>query len=115
MDFDNLSDPETIFRYHYMLTRYRIGSQVLLPGQCNLLKKNTTRVFHEWWSKMFISSTCSPHASDSKRKRSDLFDTNISKDESKLGSKPKLKIVYSGKPLEPFFHRWRMVLLMPRF
>ncbi|KAJ8426539.1 hypothetical protein Cgig2_002059 [Carnegiea gigantea] len=50
---------------------------------------------------MFISSTCSPHASDSKRKRSDLLDTNTSKDEGKLGSKPKLKIVCSGKPLEP--------------
>ncbi|KAJ8438319.1 hypothetical protein Cgig2_013367 [Carnegiea gigantea] len=33
--------------------------------------------------------------------RSDLFDTNTSKDEGKLGSKPKLKIVRSGKPLEP--------------
>ncbi|KAJ8427349.1 hypothetical protein Cgig2_016215 [Carnegiea gigantea] len=43
-----------------------------------------------------------PYASDSKRKRSDLFDANISKDESKLGSKPKLKIVRSGKPLHPF-------------
>ncbi|KAJ8443252.1 hypothetical protein Cgig2_010147 [Carnegiea gigantea] len=41
-------------------------------------------------------------ASDSKRKRSDLFDMNTSKDEGKLGSKPKLKIVHSGKPLEPF-------------
>ncbi|KAJ8427782.1 hypothetical protein Cgig2_021413 [Carnegiea gigantea] len=51
---------------------------------------------------MFISPTCSTHASDSKRKRSDLFDTNISKDEGKLGSKPKLKIVHCGKPLEPF-------------
>jgi len=43
-----------------------------------------------------------PHANDSKRKQSDLSDTNISKDESKLGSKPKLKIVHFGKPLEPF-------------
>ena len=51
---------------------------------------------------MFISSTCSPHASDSKRKQSDLFDTRISKDEGKLGSNPKLKTVRSRKPLEPF-------------
>ncbi|KAJ8430393.1 hypothetical protein Cgig2_000225 [Carnegiea gigantea] len=51
---------------------------------------------------MFISLTYSLHASDSKRKQSDLSDTNISKDEGKLGSKPKLKIVRSGKPLEPF-------------
>ncbi|KAJ8431916.1 hypothetical protein Cgig2_016349 [Carnegiea gigantea] len=42
----------------------------------------------------------SPHASGSKRKCSDLSDTNISKDEGKL--KPKLKIVRSGKPVEPF-------------
>ncbi|KAJ8426600.1 hypothetical protein Cgig2_013177 [Carnegiea gigantea] len=37
-----------------------------------------------------------------KSKRSDLLDTNTSKDEGKLRSKPKLKIVRSGKPLEPF-------------
>jgi len=49
---------------------------------------------------MFISSMCSPHVSDSKRKRSDLSDMNISKDKGKLGSKPKLKIVRFGKPLE---------------
>ncbi|KAJ8443803.1 hypothetical protein Cgig2_017284 [Carnegiea gigantea] len=50
-----------------------------------------------------IGQAKSPHASDSKRKRSDLFDTNTSKDDGKLGSKPKLKIVRSGKPLEPSF------------
>ncbi|KAJ8430584.1 hypothetical protein Cgig2_001011 [Carnegiea gigantea] len=100
LDFDNLPDPETMLRYYHILTCYGIGSQVLLPGQCNL--KNTNRAFHEGWSKLFISSTCSPHASDSKRKRSDLFDTNISKDGTKLGSKLKLKIICSGKPLEPF-------------
>ncbi|KAJ8429623.1 hypothetical protein Cgig2_012285 [Carnegiea gigantea] len=55
---------------------------------------------HEWWPKMFISLPCSPQASGSKRKRSDLSDTNISKDEGKL--KPKLKIVCSGKPVEHF-------------
>jgi len=49
---------------------------------------------------MFVSSPCSPHASDSKRKHNDLSDTNISKDEGKL--KPKLKIVRSGRHLEPF-------------
>ncbi|KAJ8432488.1 LOW QUALITY PROTEIN: hypothetical protein Cgig2_003565 [Carnegiea gigantea] len=51
---------------------------------------------------MFISSTYSPHASDSKKKESDLFNANMSKDEGELGSKPKLKIVHSGKPLECF-------------
>ncbi|KAJ8427303.1 hypothetical protein Cgig2_002215 [Carnegiea gigantea] len=51
---------------------------------------------------MFISSTYSPHVSDSKRKQSDLSGTNISKEEGKLGSNPKLKIVRTGKPLEPF-------------
>ena len=102
LDFDNLPDSEAMLRYHQTLTRYGTGSQVLLPGRCKLLERNTTRAFREWWSKMFISSTCSPPASDSKRKRSDLFDTNTSKDEGKLGSKPKLKIVRSGKPLEPF-------------
>ncbi|KAJ8425240.1 hypothetical protein Cgig2_014339 [Carnegiea gigantea] len=91
-----------MLRYHHMLMCYGTGFQVLLPGQCNLLKRNTTCAFHEWRSKMFISSTCSPHASDSMRKRSDLSDTNISKDEGKFVSKPKLKIVHSGKPLEPF-------------
>ncbi|KAJ8438632.1 hypothetical protein Cgig2_017970 [Carnegiea gigantea] len=35
-------------------------------------------------------------------KQSDLFDTNILKDEDIHGSRPKLKIVRSGKPLEPF-------------
>ncbi|KAJ8425239.1 hypothetical protein Cgig2_014338 [Carnegiea gigantea] len=62
--------------------------------------KNTTRTFREWWPKMSVSLPCSPHASGFKRKCSDLSDTNISKDEGKL--KPKLKIVYSGKPVEPF-------------
>ncbi|KAJ8427083.1 hypothetical protein Cgig2_008952 [Carnegiea gigantea] len=78
----------------------RPGSQVLLPRRCNLLETNTTRVFREWWPKMFVSPPCSPHASGSKRKRSDLSGTNISKDEGKL--KPKLKIVRSGTPVEPF-------------
>ncbi|KAJ8439642.1 hypothetical protein Cgig2_021654 [Carnegiea gigantea] len=70
--------------------------------RCNLLERNTTHAFCKWWPKMFVSLTCSPHASDSKRKRSYLSNTNISKDEGKLGSKPKLKIVRSGKSLEPF-------------
>ncbi|KAJ8430787.1 hypothetical protein Cgig2_023281 [Carnegiea gigantea] len=42
----------------------------------------------------------SPHANGSKRKRSDLSDTNISKDEGKL--KPKLKIIHSERPVGPF-------------
>ncbi|KAJ8447538.1 hypothetical protein Cgig2_031151 [Carnegiea gigantea] len=96
LDFDNLPDPEIMLRYHQTLTRYGTGSQVLLFGRCSLLERNTTSAFREWWSKMFISSTCSPHASDSKRKRSDLFDMNTSKDEGKLGSKPKLKIMGDG-------------------
>ncbi|KAJ8422003.1 hypothetical protein Cgig2_020467 [Carnegiea gigantea] len=89
-----------MLRYHHMLTRYGTGSQVLLPGRCNLLERNTTRAFREWWPKMFVSPPCSPHANGSKRKRSDLSDTNISKDEGKL--KPKLKIIHSGRPVEPF-------------
>ncbi|KAJ8438124.1 LOW QUALITY PROTEIN: hypothetical protein Cgig2_033003 [Carnegiea gigantea] len=101
LDFDNLPDPKTMLCYHQIFVRYGTGSQVLLAGRCNLLERNTTRAFHEWWPKMFISLTCSPHASDSKRKRSDLFNTNTSKDEGRLGSKPKLKIVHYGKPLEP--------------
>ena len=64
---------------------------------------------------MFISSTCNPHANDSKRKQSDLFDTNISKDKGKLSSKPKLKIVHAGKRLEPFVPSMEMVLLVSRF
>ncbi|KAJ8439184.1 LOW QUALITY PROTEIN: hypothetical protein Cgig2_029722 [Carnegiea gigantea] len=102
LDYDNLPDPETMLRCHQVLRRCGTGSQVLLPGRCNLLKRNTTHSFCEWWSKMFIPSTYSLYAIDSKRKQSDLFDTNILKDEGKLGSKPKLKIVHSGKPLEPF-------------
>ncbi|KAJ8444114.1 LOW QUALITY PROTEIN: hypothetical protein Cgig2_005795 [Carnegiea gigantea] len=102
MDFDNLPDPETMLRCHHVLTRYGTGSQILLPERCNLLEKNITRAFYEWWSKMFISLTYSPHAGDSKRKRSDLSDTNVSKDDGKFGSKSKLKIVRSRKPLEPF-------------
>ncbi|KAJ8441590.1 hypothetical protein Cgig2_023154 [Carnegiea gigantea] len=34
--------------------------------------------------------------------RGNVFDTNMSKDEGKLGSKTKLKIIRSRKPLEPF-------------
>ncbi|KAJ8430730.1 hypothetical protein Cgig2_001303 [Carnegiea gigantea] len=72
LDLDSLPDPKTMLRYHPVLTRYRIGSQ-----------------------------TYSPHASDSKRKGNDLFGTNMSKDEGKLGSKPKLNIVRTRKLLEP--------------
>ena len=68
LDFDNLLDPETMLCYHQTLMRYGTGSQVLLHGRCNLLERNTTRAFCEWWSKMFISLTCSTHASDCKRK-----------------------------------------------
>ncbi|KAJ8426572.1 LOW QUALITY PROTEIN: hypothetical protein Cgig2_022309 [Carnegiea gigantea] len=78
----------------------KFSGLVLLPGRCNLLERNTTRAFREWWPKMFVSPPCSPHANGSKRKRSDLSDTNISKDEGKL--KPKLKIIHSGRPVEPF-------------
>ncbi|KAJ8427024.1 hypothetical protein Cgig2_001047 [Carnegiea gigantea] len=78
----------------------KFSGLVLLPGRCNLLERNTTRAFREWWPKMFVSPPCSPHANGSKRKRSDLSDTNISKDEGKL--KPKLKIIRSGRPVEPF-------------
>ncbi|KAJ8422977.1 hypothetical protein Cgig2_021871 [Carnegiea gigantea] len=53
-------------------------------------------------SKMFISLTCKPHTNDLKRKQSDLFYTKASKDEGNLVSKPKLKIVHSGNPLEHF-------------
>lgn len=51
---------------------------------------------------MFISLTYSPQASDSKRNRSYLSDTNVSKDEGKFGFKSKLKVVRFGKLLEPF-------------
>jgi len=47
LDFDNLPDLKTMLHYHHMLTRYGTGSQVLLPGGCNLLEKNTTRAFRE--------------------------------------------------------------------
>ncbi|KAJ8425987.1 hypothetical protein Cgig2_009494 [Carnegiea gigantea] len=47
LDFDNLPN--------HVLTRYGTGSQVLLPRGCNLLERNTTCAFHEWWYKMFIS------------------------------------------------------------
>ncbi|KAJ8425748.1 hypothetical protein Cgig2_024365 [Carnegiea gigantea] len=83
-----------MLRYHHMLTRYGTRSQVLILGRCNLFERNTTPAFSEWWSKMFIFSTYSLHASDSKRKRSDLFEINILEDEGKLGSKPKLKIPF---------------------
>ncbi|KAJ8424463.1 hypothetical protein Cgig2_009780 [Carnegiea gigantea] len=102
LNLDNLPDPEIMLRYHHVLTRYGTGSQVLHPRQCNLLERNTTRAFCEWWSKMFICFACDPHVNDSKRKRSDLFDMNISKNEGKRASKPKLKIVPSRKPLESF-------------
>ncbi|KAJ8430784.1 hypothetical protein Cgig2_023278 [Carnegiea gigantea] len=51
---------------------------------------------------VFICYGTGPHVGDCKRKQSDLFEMNISKDKGKLGSKSKLKIVHSGKPLEPF-------------
>ena len=48
LDFYNLPNPETMLRYHHMLTRYGTGSQVLLPRRCNLLERNTTHAFCEW-------------------------------------------------------------------
>ncbi|KAJ8435874.1 hypothetical protein Cgig2_008414 [Carnegiea gigantea] len=74
LDFDNFPNLETILCYQHVHTRYGTGSQ-LLP---------------------------SPHASDSKRKQSDLSDMNISKDEGKLSFKPKIEFVHSWKPLEHF-------------
>jgi len=112
LDLINLPNPKTMLHRYHVPTRYGTGSQVLFPGRCNLLKRNTTRAYREWWSKMFIFSTCSPYASDCKRKPSDLSNTNMVKDEGKLGSKPKLKIVRSGSPLSLLFYRWRMVLLV---
>ncbi|KAJ8442617.1 hypothetical protein Cgig2_008393 [Carnegiea gigantea] len=94
LDFDNLPDSKIMFHHYHMLTRCGIGFQVLLPGRCNLLERNTNRASREWVSKVFISSTCSPHTSDSKRKQSDLSNINISKDEN--------LIVQFGKSLEPF-------------
>ena len=59
LDVDNLSDLETMLRY---VSRDGTGSQVLFHRRCNLLEKNTTHAFREWWSKMSISldlqSTC---------------------------------------------------------
>ena len=102
MDFNNLRDPETILHYHYVLKRYGAGSQVTLPWRCSLLEGNATRAFHEWWSEMFISPTCNQHNGDSKRKQGNLSNTNISKENDIAGFKPKLKIIRSGKPLEPY-------------
>ena len=96
IDFYNLPDTEIMHRCHHVLTRYGF-----LPRRCSVLETNTTHVFHEWWSKMFISSTCNQHTSDSKRKRSGLSDTNISKYNGIVGSKPKLKNIHSEKPLKP--------------
>ncbi|KAJ8431007.1 LOW QUALITY PROTEIN: hypothetical protein Cgig2_017185 [Carnegiea gigantea] len=45
----------------HVLTHYTIGSQVLLLGQYTLLKRDTTSVYHEWWSKIFSSLTCNLH------------------------------------------------------
>jgi len=92
-------NPETILCCHHILTHYATGSQVTLPRWCSLLERNTTRVFHEWWSKTFIFSTCSQHVSYSKRKQSDLSNANISKENGIISPKPKLKIVRSRKPL----------------
>jgi len=50
---------------------------------------------------VFISPAYSQHTSDSKSKQSDLSDTNSSKDNDIVGTKPKRKILRSGKPLEP--------------
>ncbi|KAJ8441459.1 hypothetical protein Cgig2_008720 [Carnegiea gigantea] len=63
----------------------------------NLLDLEILHRYHQ----TFTRYGTGPHASDCKRKRSDLLNTNTSKDEGKVGSKPKLKIVRSGKPLEP--------------
>ncbi|KAJ8435464.1 hypothetical protein Cgig2_021097 [Carnegiea gigantea] len=83
-NLDNLLDLKTMLRYHYVLTRYGTGSQVLLPRWCDLPERITTRAFREWWAETFISLTYSPHGSDSEGNQCDLFDTNISKDEGKL-------------------------------
>ncbi|KAJ8433467.1 hypothetical protein Cgig2_026630 [Carnegiea gigantea] len=72
--------------YHDVLIRYRIRSHIITPW----VMQFTPEKYH------FL------HASDSKGNQSDLSDTNVSKDEDKLGSNPKLKIVSFGKPLEPF-------------
>ncbi|KAJ8423606.1 hypothetical protein Cgig2_015521 [Carnegiea gigantea] len=102
LDFNNLCDPKTMIRCHHVLTCYRTGSQVLLPRRYISLERNNTFAFCGWWSKMFMSSTLSQHTSDSKRKQSNLSDTNILNDEGLYSTRPKLKIVHSRKPLKPF-------------
>ena len=68
LDFDNVPDLEKMLRCHHMLTRYGTRSRVLLPERCNLLERNITRAFCEWWYKMFVSPTFNPHVIDFKRK-----------------------------------------------
>jgi len=39
LNFDNLPDPETMLRYHHMLMRYGIGSQVYFLGDAIYLRE----------------------------------------------------------------------------
>ena len=117
LDFDNLSNLKTILRYHHMLTCYGTGSQFLLPGRCNLLERNTTRAFREWWSKMFISSTCSPHASVVIPRGNEVIylTRTFQRMKANLVLNPSLRLFVLGSPYSLLFCRRRMVLPLSRF
>ncbi|KAJ8436963.1 hypothetical protein Cgig2_018910 [Carnegiea gigantea] len=72
--------------------RELIRPQVLLPGRCNLFERNTTSAFVNGGPRC-----SSPHLAVHMP-----VIPRGNEDEGKRGSKPKLKIVRSRKPLEPF-------------
>ncbi|KAJ8438680.1 hypothetical protein Cgig2_011863 [Carnegiea gigantea] len=62
-------------------------------------EKKFTRHFQKWWSKVFLTSSDTYSGGKSRRKRDISSDQNNQRDEGPSGSKPKLKIVHSQKPL----------------
>ncbi|KAJ8424126.1 hypothetical protein Cgig2_002652 [Carnegiea gigantea] len=91
IDFSILRSSKIMLRLHQACVCYETNSQVLFPGQCPSLERKFTSCFQEWWSKV----------GNSRRKRDDSSDQTIQRDEGPSGSKPKLKIVHSEKPLRP--------------
>ncbi|KAJ8432128.1 hypothetical protein Cgig2_027710 [Carnegiea gigantea] len=99
IDFSFLPISKIMLRLHQACVRYRTNSRVLFVDQCPSLERKFTLCFQEWWSKVFLTSLGTYSGGNSKRKGDRSSDQNIQRDKGPSGSKLKLKIVRSQKPL----------------
>ncbi|KAJ8424351.1 hypothetical protein Cgig2_033470 [Carnegiea gigantea] len=97
--FSILPSSKIMLRLHQACIHYGANSRVLVSGQCPSLEREFTRRFQEWRSKVFLISSSTYSGGNSKKKRDSSSKQNIQRDEGPSGSKPKLKLIRSQKPL----------------